>query len=165
VRTQLTPATRSGPRRLLACADLLEREAAAREQRKQEEEARRTLEERLARLRQEGLARQQEEEERRARELFEQAARAATPEPDLTAPSILDEVTELDKTLKVKWNPGEHPYTEKTLQAALTRFGPVDSLVLSAKRPGTAVVAFESIVDAVRPSELVPAQKPAQPMH
>lgn len=108
------------------------------------------MEERLARLRQEGLARQQEEEERRARELFEQAARAVTPEPDLTAPSILDEVTELDKTLKVKWNPDEHPYTENTLHAALTRFGPVDSLVLSTKRRGTAVVAFESIVDAVR---------------
>ena len=102
----------------------------------------------MSRMRNEGLARQQEEEDARARALFEQAARDASPEP---APSaLLDQVTELDKTLKVKWDPARHPHTEATLRSALASFGAVDSLVLSSKRPGTAVVAYESIVSAVR---------------
>ena len=96
------------------------------------------------------MARQhQEDEETRARELFERAGRDASPEPAPATP-VLEQVTSLDKTLKLRWEPVQPGRTEAALRAALSSFGPVDSLLLSTKKPGTAVVAFESIVGAVR---------------
>jgi curved DNA-binding protein CbpA len=137
--------------------DLVGREQAARAQREQEEQARRDFEARLHRLRDEGLARQQADEEARARALFDQAEREAlaadAPLSTATpaAPVLETAVSPLDKTLKVRWDPTARPHTEASLRTALEAAGDVDSLVLSAKRPGTAVVAYQSVVGAVRP--------------
>lgn len=61
----------------------------------------------------------------------------------------IPEPTELDCTLKVKWKRKKHTFTESDLEAILSPIGKVDSIALSEKKKGSALVVFKTVVDAV----------------
>lgn len=61
----------------------------------------------------------------------------------------IPEPTELDCTLKLKWKRKKHIFTESDLETILSPIGKVDSVALSEKKKGSALVVFKSVVDAV----------------
>lgn len=60
----------------------------------------------------------------------------------------LPEETELDCALKVKWKRKKFEFSESDLQHILDPIGRVDSVALSQKKKGGAIVVFKTVVDA-----------------
>lgn len=57
--------------------------------------------------------------------------------------------TELDSALKIKWKRKKYDFSESDLHQILDPIGKVDTVALSQKKKGSAIVAFKSVVDAV----------------
>lgn len=60
----------------------------------------------------------------------------------------LPQETELDCALKIKWKRKKYDFSESDLQQILDPIGRVDTVALSQKKKGSAIVAFKSVVDA-----------------
>jgi DnaJ family protein C protein 17 len=55
----------------------------------------------------------------------------------------------LDCALKLKWKRKRYDFSETDLETLLDPIGKVDTVALSQKKKGSAIVAFKSVVDAV----------------
>ncbi|CDH50264.1 subfamily member 17 [Lichtheimia corymbifera JMRC:FSU:9682] len=117
-------------KRRAAQSELEERENRAKKAKMEQDQAEAQYYAELARLRAEGAKRREEWRE-------EQPQEEKIPEP-----------TELDCTLKVKWKRKKHTFTESDLEAILSPIGKVDSIALSEKKKGSALVVFKTVVDA-----------------
>lgn len=61
----------------------------------------------------------------------------------------LPEETELDCALKIKWKRKRYDFTKEDLKELLDPIGKVESLELSEKKKGSAIIVFKTVVDAV----------------
>jgi DnaJ family protein C protein 17 len=69
----------------------------------------------------------------------------------MTDPIYIVQSSEQDElgALKLKWKRKKHDFTEQELLDILNPIAEVDSLALSERKKGTAVVMFKTVVDAV----------------
>ncbi|RUS30199.1 hypothetical protein BC938DRAFT_479735 [Jimgerdemannia flammicorona] len=95
----------------------------------------------LERLRAEGARRRKEKEE----ELRKQMMNEPTSVAEDSTPT---EHGELDCTLKVKWKRKRHTLDSADLESIFSVFGPVDSVAVSTKKQGSALVVFKTVVAA-----------------
>ncbi len=123
-------------------ADLEQKEQAFKKQKMDEETAKRWLEIEKERLKREAALRIKAEKERREKE--EQRRRQEQEEKASGRAGA---------ALKVRWKRPKRsgavpPYTESDLNTIFSRFGPIDSIILS-RKGGSALVSFKSAHDAL----------------
>ncbi|GBG89821.1 hypothetical protein CBR_g49670 [Chara braunii] len=146
-------------------ADLVARERAYAQQKSEEETAKERLKAELARLRREHEARERKktaEGEKRGEAPPTQVT-GAVPGQQQSAETVhaskpaTDEYQE--RILKVSWMKdasGAEGYTELSLKEAFLKFGPVEDVIVKAKkRKGTAMVVMVSRCDAIRAAQSV----------
>ncbi|RUP47299.1 hypothetical protein BC936DRAFT_145897 [Jimgerdemannia flammicorona] len=121
--------------------DLDDRENAVKKQKMDEKMAEARLQAELERLRAEGARRRKEKEE----ELRKQMMNEPTSVAEDSTPT---EHGELDCTLKVKWKRKRHTLDSADLESIFSVFGPVDSVAVSSKKQGSALVVFKTVVAA-----------------
>ncbi|KAI7870717.1 hypothetical protein BDF14DRAFT_1768555 [Spinellus fusiger] len=138
-------------KRRKAREELEGRENAAKKTKTDLSEAEAAYKAELARLREEGAKRRQEywkqEEE--------------SPAADTSS-------SELDCALKIKWKRKKYTFTEEDLMALLDPIGHVDSIALSEKKKGSALVVLKTIVGAhaiVTSKDTNPALAPFESIH
>lgn len=61
----------------------------------------------------------------------------------------MTEPNELDCALKIKWKRKKYDFSEQDLERILDPIGKVDTVALSQKKKGSALVVFKTVVDAV----------------
>jgi hypothetical protein len=91
--------------------------------------------------------RRREEQERELRDLL--ARRASNPQETSKSASVTHvdcvvEITEIDRTLKLKWKQKKTALDESTLQNILCDFGNIEHIVVSSKG-NSAIVVFQSL--------------------
>jgi DnaJ family protein C protein 17 len=111
--------------------ELERRENEAKKARNDENQAKAEYEAHLARLREEGAKRRQENWN------SENIQKEELPEP-----------TELDCALKFKWKRKKYDFSEQDLQQMLSPLASIDTVALSQKKKGSALVVFNTVVDA-----------------
>ncbi|CAO3685244.1 unnamed protein product [Rhizopus microsporus] len=118
-------------KRRAAQDELERREREAKKARSEQDQAKAEYEAHLARLREEGAKRRQEDwnaDNRKAEEVTE--------------------TNELDCALKIKWKRKKYDFSEQDLERILDPIGKVDTVALSQKKKGSALVVFKTVVDA-----------------
>ncbi|CAL1574996.1 unnamed protein product [Knipowitschia caucasica] len=123
--------------------DLEAREQQAEDNRQDEVQMTRTLEEEIARLREEG-SRQLEEEQRLIREQIQKERDALNPQSGVVRCS------QVTPKLKLKWKCKKDDetnggYSQDLLMRLLQKYGDVLNLIMSSKKNGSAVAEFASV--------------------
>ncbi|GAA5809998.1 hypothetical protein MFLAVUS_003413 [Mucor flavus] len=111
--------------------ELEQREKDAKKAKTDQQQAKAQYEAEIARMREEGAKRRQEDWGNNDKEKEE-----------------LPEETELDCALKIKWKRKKYDFSESDLERILDPLGRVDSVALSQKKKGGAIVVFKTVVDA-----------------
>ncbi|KAG2198013.1 hypothetical protein INT47_004980 [Mucor saturninus] len=114
-----------------AQAELEQREKDAKKSKVDQNQAKAQYEAEIARMREEGAKRRQEDWGNNREKEAE-----------------LPEESELDCALKVKWKRKKFDFSESDLEHILNPIGSVDSVALSQKKKGGAIVVFKTVVDA-----------------
>ncbi|CEG83667.1 hypothetical protein RMATCC62417_17549 [Rhizopus microsporus] len=118
-------------KRRAAQDELERREREAKKARSEQDQAKAEYEAHLARLREEGAKRRQEDWNTENRKVEE-----------------VTEPNELDCALKIKWKRKKYDFSEQDLERILDPIGKVDTVALSQKKKGSALVVFKTVVDA-----------------
>jgi len=109
--------------------DLDLKERAFKRQKGEEALSKEQLKNEINRLREEGIrilnqAREEEEEEE--------------------SPNMDSQISDIDKTLKLKWKSKKYNYVQDDLEAIFSKYGDIEYLILS-KKKGNAVIQFKSL--------------------
>ncbi|KAG1441344.1 hypothetical protein G6F56_011528 [Rhizopus delemar] len=112
--------------------DLERRENEAKKAKMNQNQAKAEYEAELARLREEGAKRRQEDWNAESKQKQDE----------------LPEATELDCALKFKWKRKKYNFSERDLENMLEPLAKVDTVALSQKKKGSALVVFKTVVDA-----------------
>ncbi|KND01070.1 uncharacterized protein SPPG_04161 [Spizellomyces punctatus DAOM BR117] len=99
----------------------------------------------IDRLREEGQRKVHAAEEQR-RQMFTAKVDAAKHEANLR--KVREGASVMDCTLKVKWKKKYADFTKEDLEMVFGKYGKVESVIMSSKGKGTAMVIFDSLLDA-----------------
>ena len=130
--------------------ELERRENEAKKARNDENQAKAEYEAHLARLREEGAKRRQENwNSENIQKEGEIKSMGYGKKKKLIHVTELPEPTELDCALKFKWKRKKYDFSEQDLQQMLSPLASIDTVALSQKKKGSALVVFNTVVDAV----------------
>ncbi|KAL1915780.1 uncharacterized protein VTP21DRAFT_6539 [Calcarisporiella thermophila] len=116
--------------------DLEEKEREAKRRREESAQEDAQIQAEIYRLRTEKLRKREEEEESR----IAAEARAKS--------SAFESVSELDRTLKMRWKKKDHTFSQADISQILANYGEIEAVAISAKKGGSALVVFKTIVAA-----------------